>query len=453
MTSGLTAVVLLVFMIIVLAVLVAFILLRSAKKGGSRSKPQKRKDRDTIIRDANKALSQDPKNPAALQSLAELYYDEQAWDKAMKTYGALIELCATHPDLPEGDISLRYGLAALQLSNYEEAYKSLAVAKSLEKDGFELNHNLGFLEYKKKNYEKAVSYLHKAYEQKNDHSQTQRYLGLSLFKIKKYKEAMMMLRRVLDVEPEDKQSLFVLGQCYYELGVTDQAVRIFTHLRPDPALGPHAALMSGTLHLNNHHYEKAQMDFEIGLRHAEIKPDISIELRYRLASAYVKSSHIDKALPHLQTIFDTNPDYKDVRTQLSRYREMIRDRNLQIFLMAPSSEFIGLCRRIVLNFFRQSRTKVTDISLQQNEYADLLAEVETSKWEDVILFRFIRSTGQIGELLVRDFHSRIKDMKAGRGICVSAGEFTEGAKQFVEARLIDLIDKEQLSSVLRKASD
>jgi len=74
--------------------------------------------------------------------------------------------------------------------------------------------------------------------------------------------------------------------------------------------------------------------------------------------------------------------------------------------------------------------------------------VATSKWQDIILFRFIRSTGNVGELTVRDFHARLKDVKAGKGFCVSAGTFSDEAKRFVEARLLDLLDKDQLQKLL-----
>jgi restriction endonuclease Mrr len=47
-------------------------------------------------------------------------------------------------------------------------------------------------------------------------------------------------------------------------------------------------------------------------------------------------------------------------------------------------------------------------------------------------------------------HSRIKDLKAGRGFCVTAGGFTEGAQQFVEARLIDLVEKNELMKLLSR---
>ena len=105
-----------------------------------------------------------------------------------------------------------------------------------------------------------------------------------MFKLQKYKEALVVLRKVIDLEPDDKETLFEIAQCYHNLGQNDQAVRIFTHLRPDPLVGPAAALYAGTIHLNAHQHEKAVLDFSIGLKHPAIPADILLELKYRLAA-------------------------------------------------------------------------------------------------------------------------------------------------------------------------
>jgi restriction endonuclease Mrr len=64
------------------------------------------------------------------------------------------------------------------------------------------------------------------------------------------------------------------------------------------------------------------------------------------------------------------------------------------------------------------------------------------------MFRVIRTQGSIGELIVRDFHAHLKEVKAGKGICITVGNFTEEAKRYTEARLIDLIEKERLTVIL-----
>jgi restriction endonuclease Mrr len=259
---------------------------------------------------------------------------------------------------------------------------------------------------------------------------------------------MNFIRKAIDLAPDDKESLYTLAECYYEANQTEQAQRIFSHLRADPAMGPNACLISGMINTEARQYEAAIQDFEIGLRHQNIKPDVLVELRYRLATAYLKKNEIGSALPLLKQIQLENSNYKDVNVLISKYQELNANKNLQIFLMAPSADFVALCRKIVMGYFRRAKIKITNISVNKSEWADILAEVDTPKWSDLIMFRFIRTQGSIGELIVRDFHSHLKEVKAGKGICVTVGTYTEEAKRYTEARLIDLIEKDKLSAML-----
>ncbi|TVQ38774.1 MAG: hypothetical protein EA384_08475 [Spirochaetaceae bacterium] len=429
----------------------ALVLVRGKPRSAG-GKRRHRRDRESVVRAATRALSQNPRDPEALRALADLYYDEQAWDKAFKSYAALLELSAANPELDAFFINLRHGLCALQLEQYDTAYKSLLFARSLNGDGFDLNYSLGYLEFLRRNFEKAISYLRAAREDKPEHIGTNRYLAQALYKIKKYNDAIGLLRVVTELQPEDTESRFVLARAYFELGQEEQAGRVFSDLRTDPDVGPRSALFCGTIRLKHKQYEQALTDFELGLSHQGIEPDVAIELRYRLAGACSRVQKIGAALALLEQVHEERPGYKDTAAQLERMRELHSNRNLQVFLGGGSSEFLGLCRKVVNGFFPQAQVKITDISMTRNEYADVLAEIETSTWLNLILFRFIRSSGQTGELMLRDFHARLKELKAGRGFCMTAGHFSDVARQFVEARVMDLVEKEQLVRILNKTS-
>ncbi|WP_028972533.1 tetratricopeptide repeat protein [Spirochaeta cellobiosiphila] len=438
--------------LVLLIILFFFIkVLNLSGKDGSGTKNKKRKDRNAVLREANRKLSINPKDTGALSALADIYYTDGDIEKAYKAYGALLNLVAMNPDLDEYTINLRYGLCAMKMKNFDEAYKNLAIARTMKQDVFEINNNLGIIEFQRKNYEKAAALLRQAVAEKSDLPETSKYLGHSLYKMKKFKESSTMLRKALDLEPDDKESMFLLAQSYFEQSQSDKALKIFTHLRPDPVMGPHAALMAGTINLQLKNFNKAIMDFEIGLKHQNLTSDLAMELRYRLGNAYSNTQELGKALALFKEIRNINPSYKDVSDLIKKYSELHSNRNLQTYLLAPTSEFVTLCRKITQNMFKKSRVKIIDIHVNKNEYADVLAEISTAKWEDVILFRFVRTTGQIGELFLRDLHARIKDMRAGRGFCMTPGEYSEGAQKFVEARLIDLVDKQRLMDILQKS--
>jgi tetratricopeptide (TPR) repeat protein len=433
------------FIVIILAVIIFLIIMLAGRKGGGGKKV---KGRDAIMRDANKRLSQNPRDPEALQSLADIYYQEQTWDKAFKAYEMLISMAGGNSAINEFEANLRYAVSALKLDMNNEAYKGFSTARSLRTDNFEANYNLGYLEYLKKAYERAIQLLMAARSKDPEHAPTLRYLGLSFFMMKKYKEAAALIRKAIDLAPDDKESLYAMAECYYELNQTEQALRIFGHLRPDPTYGPNACLFAGTICAKHNQNERAIENFEIGLKHQIIKPEIEIELKYRLATVYLKEQNVGPAIQYLRDIIAINPAYKDAAPLLSRYQELNANRNMQIFMMAPSADFVALCRKIVMSYVPNSKVKITNISVNKNEWADLLAEIDTPKWSDLVMFRFIRTQGSVGELVVRDFHSHLKEVKAGKGYCMAVGHFTEEAKRYTEARLIDLIEKDKLTAIL-----
>jgi len=423
--------------------------LRGASFGGGRIS----KDRDTAVKEATKRLAQNPNDPEALYALAGAYFEEQIWDKALKTYETLSDQVTMNNHIKGIDnfeVFLRYGISARKLNLLEPAYKAFTMARSFRHDNYEVNFELGALEFDRKNYEKAVQLLSSARAQDPDSPAVLRYLGHALFRLKKPKEAMNFIRKAIDLAPEDKESLYTLAECYHEANQTEQALRIFNHLRADPVMGPNSCLIAGTIHLDTRQYEAAIQDFEIGLKHINIKADILAELRYRLATTYIKLNEIGKAIPLLKQLQSENPSYKDVNILLGKYIELNANRNLQIFLMGSSADFIALCRKIVMTYYGRAKVKITNITVNKAEWADILAEIDTDKWSDLIMFRFIRTQGSIGELIVRDFNSHLKDVKAGKGICITVGQYTDEAKRYTEARLIDLIEKDKLQQILNK---
>jgi tetratricopeptide (TPR) repeat protein len=438
--------------VVIAAGLLIYAAVSSKKRKSTKQKSAKgkTKNRAVIVRDANKKLSQNPRDAEALQSLADLYYQEENFEKSFKTYEILIDLCATNKDLDEFSVTLKYAISALRTKKLKEAYKSLVIARSMNQEVFEVNFNLGYLEYLRKNYEKSTPLLSQARHVQPDHPDTLKYLGLSLFKLNRFEEAAKHLKHGIDLQPEDKQILFSLGQAYYELGQHERASQILTHLRADPEIGPTAALYAGTLHIKMHKHEEAIMDFEIGLRHEKIRDEVMLELKYRLASANLQMKNIAEVIRLYQEITKIDPNYRDVQSQAAKYQELSLNKHLQTYLLGSVSEFVALCRKLCSSFFPEAKIKIVDISVQKSEFADLLAEVHTARWEDLVLFRYIRTSSQIGDLALRDMYARTKELKAGRGFCVSAGGFTETAQAFVEARLIDLIDKPNLLKRLNK---
>jgi tetratricopeptide (TPR) repeat protein len=436
-----------VTIIIVAAAALLLISLLGRKKDSGAAKPQKKKDRGTIIREASKRLAQNPRDPDGLSAMGNIYYQEQEWEKAYAAYEILVGLAPNNPKLDEFDCALRFGVAAIKTNRIQEATKGFLMARKLKPSHFEVNYNLGYICYLQKEYEKAIPILKQALLTDTENALANRYMGFSLHKAHKYHEALAYLKKALDLQPDDKEVLFSMAECLFESGAVDRALKVFMHLRPDPQLGPQSALYSGIIHVQTNQADKAVIDFDIGLKHENIPADIANELRYKLAVTLIKTQDIARAITVLKEIQRLTPGYKDVPALIVRYQELNQNKNLQIYLMAVQSEFVSLCRKIVIQFFPGAKVKITDISVFA-DYTDILAEIDTPKWSDIVIFRFFRSQGAVGELLLRDFHARIKDLKAGKGICLSAGVYTDESRKFTEGRPVDLYDKERLNRIL-----
>jgi hypothetical protein len=184
------------------------------------------------------------------------------------------------------------------------------------------------------------------------------------------------------------------------------------HLRPDPVYGAQSCLAAGIFHTRCNQNDDAIKDFEIGIKHENAPIDLLLNIKYRLAQCYIKESNMVAGLNLLKNIQTIYPNYKDVPALITKYQELNQNSNLRTYMIGNSNEFVALCRKIASTFFKKSRTKVIDINVSA-DYAELLTEIDTDKWQEVISFRFYRTTGSTGELYVRDFHAKIRDEKQG----------------------------------------
>ena len=408
-----------------------------------------RKARRMVIRECSKKLARDPHNVQALSTLGDLYYNEQNWDKAFPLYNLLFDLIAAHVEIDAGKTAARQGITAFHIGRFEDAERGLLAACKFEPENFDANFYLGRLMYEKKEYEKAVFCLRKARVINPDATEVDEPLGLAYFKSQHYRECIPFLRRVLDENPTDKDALFAIATAMEKTGYGDKALKVFMHLRPDPHYGAESSLAAGLIHERANQYQLAEQDYEIGLKHEDIPLDLQTTLLYRLASTYLAQKNIGKALTRLKEIQDIVPGYKDVPSLIQRYQELNTNANLQTYIMSPTGDFVALCRRFVTSYYSDATVKIEDSTVTQ-EFVEILCTVDTPRWEDSELFRFYRNTGAIGELYVREFHAKLRDMKCDKGFCITAGAFTEGAHKFSEGRPIDLIEKGRLISMLKK---
>lgn len=439
--------------IAVIAVALVYLLISMVmNKLASVKKTDKKKSRQTIVNTASRKLAQDPHHVPSLLALSEIYFQEHLWDKAMPLLTTLLDRSSVQHDINRTEVALKQGICAVKLNKIPDAIRGLSIAYKDRPDNYETNFYLGQAFVQSGEFAKAVPLLRKAISINHDETSAYKYLGNAYYSQKQYKESLPYLKKSLDTNPEDKETLFKLADALNETGGVDQAVKIFMHLRTDPNFGAKACLEAGIIHANTSNMEKAISDFEIGLRHTTAPIETLTDLRYRLAQCFIRTNELVKGLNLLKQIQMTVSNYKDVSVLIARYTELSQNQNLQTYLIGSTSDFIALCRKIVMTFYKKAHIHIQDIQATR-EQTEILTEIETSKWQDTVIFRFYRTTGSTGELFIRDFHGKIRDIKAGKGICFTAGVFTEEAKKYIDGRPIDLVDKQELAKILLKIDE
>ena len=442
----------LIAVIVALLLVVIMIGLKNIKKKEDVkdvSQKIQKKGKSAILKEAEKKLAHDPHNVSALEMVGDIYYSERNWDKVWGVYKTLYDISSAHPEVDIAKSTLRMGMAAYNLDKIEDAISSLMLSIKKNPEDFDVNLNLGRALMKTNTFDKAIYCFKKAKILQPENSEVNQLLGTALFKSQKYRDCLPFLKRVLDENPGDKEILYDMAVAMTECGMGDKALKIFMHLRPDPNFGAQACLEAGKMHERVKDYGNAVKDYEIALKLQDVPEQIMLQIKYRLANTCIAMNDITKALGYLRQIQATKPQYKDVDTLVSRYSELNQNKNLQTYLLAGTSDFVALCRKFIAAYYKDSFVKVEDVQVA-SESVEIICEIETPKWEARHMFRFYRTQNVIGDINVRDFHSKLRDSKCDNGMCITMGSFSESAHKYIDGRPVDLMEKEELVKILKR---
>lgn len=440
----------LIFIIAIPIIVIFLIKNRKNFKTVSKNELESKVVQEALIKKLNKRLVKNPNDSIALTKLADIYYNDKDYGKSLKLYSILLNLSVANDSLDQYDITVKRAISALNEKDYKMAYNDLLVARSHKPLDCIVNYNLGYLEYIQNRYERSASFLLKAKSENPKDVNVYKYLGLSLIKLNRFSAAEKTLKFAIELDPNNSEALLALGECSYNLGKNTEALETFSQIKDDPEFGPKASLYAGTILMRYKKYNEAIVFFEKVLEKQEIAQDIWLDLNYKLATCYIQKEDFNKAVSSLEDIASINYNYKDVEPLLNKYGELNSNNNFKVFLLGKRDDFLELCKSIIAVLYPTKNIKINNVNIKHGEYTDIIATLTSKKSVDTVICRFFRSNGQVGELIARDLYEKIKENKANRGVCVSAGTFSDGARKFVEARIIELIDKRTLVKLLKK---
>ena len=442
-----------VIAVIVAAVLVVVIILVRGTKRKTLvqdvSQRIQKKGKSAILKEIEKKLARDPHNVNALETIGNIYYSEKNWEKVWNVYKTLFDISTAHVEINIAKCTLRMGIAAFYLQKNEDAIASLMTSLKKEPENFDCNFYLGQALYNAGTYDKAIYCLKKARIIQPENIKINALLGQCLFKAQKFRDSLPFLKKVLDEHPDNKEILYDMAVAMSEVGMGDKAIKVFMHLRPDPQFGAQSCLEAGKIHERNKNFQEAVKDYEIALKLQNVPDQIMLQIKYRLGNTWIQLNDISKALIYLKQVQAIKSGYKDTDQLVARYSELNQNKNLQIYLMSGTSDFVALCRKFITTYYKDSFVKVEDVQVS-SETVEIVCAIENPKWESKQLFRFYRTQNVIGDIYIREFHGKIRDAKCDQGCCVTMGSLSESAHKYTEGRPIDIIEKDELVKILKK---
>jgi len=409
------------------------------------------------IDELRRIIKKDSYNFQAREKLADFLIENKSYLPAIKEYLVILDHFQNNPKIDELKYLNKIGQTYLNLQNYDEAKKYFLIVKSKDDMNFTANINLAEIEMSNNNYEKAENYFNIASQILPDDIELLKPYALCQYNLNKFNQAIIKFEKYLKEKGEDSEVDYYLSYSFYNLSRFDDSIKYFNKLKKSDEYKFEAFYMLGIIHLDQDIYNVAIEDFNNALLSGKnLESQKILEINYNLAESHLKAHNITLALEHWKKVADIEPGYKDVQAKIENYSQVATNSLLETYLVGSINQFIKICQLIVkyyithFSVLKGGNVNFLDIKTTPASSLEILSEVTSGNFIETYFFVFMRSTTSIGDMALRTMYNNLKEKKADKGICITAGTFTDSAKEFVESRMLKIVEREKLMEILNK---
>lgn len=399
---------------------------------------------------AKQLLTKEPRNPETHYLLGRAYMLDNKPELALMEFRTVNEI-GNFESIPE--VSFRKEMAQL-FSRYnqpDEALKEYLLLIQKSPNDADNYYNAGVLFEQRNKAVKAVNYFRKTIDLKPGYGMAHLHLGSILYRAKKFKDAEGYLEKALRFEPEHYEAYYYLGRIRKEGKDYAGALQAFEWSAKDAAFKIKSLIERGTCYMEMNNLERAVPELTRAINACE-DPAVPEWLwgNFFLASCYERLRKIEPAVEHWEAIYKRKPGFQDVAEKLSQYQELRQDDVLKDFLTASNQDFRDMCEKI---------TGAMGLSIQsvaeKSDSCRIIAVESSSNWrsnkKQPKLLQFVRVAEMIEEELVRDVHEQMRNDNLTRAYVIASSNFSRKAMDFAESRPVELINKDKLQTLLKKA--
>lgn len=346
------------------------------------------------------------------------------------------------------EVEIHYHLANLyhETQQWQKEIEEYKIILTFNPNDLNANHRVGHVYFRQKNYADAREYLEKAFTADPALADCLIPLGVSSYFLGDYIAAEQYLLKSLEKNSDAHEPQFYLGLIYKSKRNYETAIGMFKNAKKDGNFFIKSLYNLGEIYAGDDMYDDAIKTLEEGLGKIQGKDEESLAYRYLLAECYEGANKITEAVHHWRKIEEMYPGYKNTDAKLAVYREILDNTNLRVIFTSSLEELQPLIAEIIarLNYNIISKKEVN-----LNEYMYKVFNIKRIN-EPPILVYFNRTTRDITEAQIADFHKKMGDENCRSGIYMSTSRFSLRAKNHAAAIMVELFDAGFLNKAVER---
>ncbi len=380
--------------------------------------------------------------------LADIYFKKQLYEPAIDECEKILALKKFSGKITEAEVRKKLGAIYIENKKLDNAYQELLLVSKLNPDDAEINLELAKLSIERKVYRDAIMYADKYIKFNSNNSTAYFLLGQAYFFSKSLEAAEINFTKSLNIDSHNNLAHYYLGLIYASKNEYDKALTEFQYPQSDKAAQFDIAFQKGKILHSKGMYDNSITELKKAIKLGTDNRNDIYEIKYLLGDIYTKQNNVDEALKYWEALYKENPKYKDIKERYNIYKELRETDIISKIMRATNEEFIKICYAIV----ESMEYKIVEHDLRKDGILDIIAYDKEAESTKNYLIEIIRSETEIGELTLREMNSKMQDLQAYNGICITTSTLTDAAKEYVENRSIDIIDKERLKNLISKKS-
>jgi len=396
-------------------------------------------------------LKEEPENWEAIKNISFLYIKNKLYTQALFYLEKALSLPSVLQNWKQTEILYLAGLAAKNLKKYQLAIKYLLTANGLNPNDVEVLKLIAVIYFYLEQYDKADVFFRKCYAFKENQKFDKEFIKSFAFNsyiLTKFTETIKILSNYLQKFPNDIEAISYYGLSLYKIGQKEEAEKYLKIGIQFPKFRGEILFTLGEYYFLKQDLPTSYAFYMKASQTRDCPKDIYLASLYQLAQINVNQNKINEAVVFWDKIYSINPKYKDVAEKINTFSSLTSDERMRQFSLANQKDATAICQKIISLLL--GKFNILEVEAIDEKTVDFLVSKSKGSRVILLLYRFIRSTDKIGEIVVKEFHLKMKEKQAVKGYLFSIAVLSESARDFIALRPIDYFDRSEISKILKE---